>query len=293
MKRIVKKSLSALLCLIMLMEVLPFHAFAVETYSGWCGDNAKWSYNPDSNTLTISGKGKAVADAEDDKYLWKDIETDLKNDEKKSGKTAKITLIVKKGITSIDIDDNFVYKKIQFPNSLKTIEGFDQSMGPSTFPIPKSVSSIKCHPIVSAFDVDKSNKYYSSKDGVLFNKNKSVLIQYPPLRKNKSYTIPATVNTIKRDSFDPYYLKKITFPKNVKKIENDLFWFCNLQMYFKGDPPKMSDIFEEDLFDEEYINGVVVYYPKKKKKKWSKQIKTWEKIYGGLDGLVKFKTWNG
>lgn len=38
--------------------------------------------------------------------------------------------------------------------------------------------------------VDNSNQYYSGADGVLFNKDKTVLIQYPTGNTRSSYTIP-------------------------------------------------------------------------------------------------------
>ena len=66
--------------------------------------------------------------------------------------------------------------------------------------------------------VDKDNKYFSSKDGVLFNKKQTELIVYPN-KKSTSYSIPKGVKTIGKWSF--YYcdnLKKITIPKGIEEI---------------------------------------------------------------------------
>lgn len=41
--------------------------------------------------------------------------------------------------------------------------------------------------------VAKKNKYFSAKDGVLFNKKKTVLYHYPSAKKDKTYIIPKTV----------------------------------------------------------------------------------------------------
>lgn len=58
--------------------------------------------------------------------------------------------------------------------------------------------------------VAKSNTNYSSSKGVLFDKNKTILIQYPMNRKGSSYTVPATVQTIRRYAFEEN--------RNLKKV---------------------------------------------------------------------------
>lgn len=67
--------------------------------------------------------------------------------------------------------------------------------------------------------VDSKNKYFSSKDGVLFNKAKTKLLTYPASIKNKSYTIPNTVNGIEVAAFtNCKYLTTLRLPKKVKYI---------------------------------------------------------------------------
>ena len=50
-------------------------------------------------------------------------------------------------------------------------------------------------------NVEENNPKYSSRDGVLFNKEVSELILYPPQKAEKSYLIPDSVEMIKRDAF--------------------------------------------------------------------------------------------
>ena len=68
--------------------------------------------------------------------------------------------------------------------------------------------------------VDSNNKYFSNDDnGVLFNKDKSVVIQYPGGNKNKNYTIPDSVRTINEYSFAySRYLEEIVIPDSVIEI---------------------------------------------------------------------------
>ena len=54
-----KKFLAILLTLVMLIGMMPVTALAADKTSGKCGDNATWSYDTASGTLTISGTGPA------------------------------------------------------------------------------------------------------------------------------------------------------------------------------------------------------------------------------------------
>ena len=60
-------------------------------------------------------------------------------------------------------------------------------------------------------EVHKNNPEYTSEDGVLFDKSKTVLIQCPP-KKNGNYTIPSSVKTIVPSAFESCSsLTRITF----------------------------------------------------------------------------------
>ena len=78
--------------------------------------------------------------------------------------------------------------------SLETIAIGDSvtSIGDSAFYNCKSLTSIT---------VDEDNRNYSSADGVLFNKEKTTLIQHPVDNGRKSYIIPDSVTTIRDGAF--------------------------------------------------------------------------------------------
>ncbi len=98
--------------------------------------------------------------------------------------------------------------------------------------IPSSVTSINdpfenCNGLIS-INVDKANKNYSSVNGVLFNKSKTELIQYPAGKADSSYTIPSGVTEICSDSFaNCSNLKRINIPSSVKRININAFFGCN------------------------------------------------------------------
>ena len=84
---------------------------------------------------------------------------------------------------------------------------------------------------VSTIIVDEDNKVYASRDGVLYNKDFTVLIRYPNNKvdttESFNIVIPDTVTTIYNRAF--YYNDKITkliLGKNVEHIGNLAFTGC-------------------------------------------------------------------
>ena len=98
--------------------------------------------------------------------------------------------------------------------------------------IPSSVTYIEdnilyeCHSLCS-FDVAPENQYYSSVDGVLFNKDQTRLVLFPQGRY-EGYEIPDGVTTIGSNSFfDCIGLREVTIPDSVTSIESLAFGNCS------------------------------------------------------------------
>jgi len=80
---------------------------------------------------------------------------------------------------------------------------------------------------LTAINVRQQNGYYSSINGVLFNKARSLLIAYPN-GKNGAYSIPNTVKTIGNGAFlGSEYLTAVTIPTSVTSIESNAFIGCS------------------------------------------------------------------
>ncbi len=76
--------------------------------------------------------------------------------------------------------------------------------------------------------VEKNNSYFSSVDGVLFDKEKRVLIQYPINKDEAEYTIPDSVTNIEYSAFESCYsLTSVTIPNSVTSIGSYAFYNCN------------------------------------------------------------------
>ncbi len=103
----------------------------------------------------------------------------------------------------------------------------------TSYTIPDSVTTIgseafaNCDKLTS-INVDSGNKYYSSDSyGVLFNKNKTKLIQYPIGNTRTSYTIPDSVTTIGSEAFaNCDSLTSVTIPDSVTRIRGYEFYSC-------------------------------------------------------------------
>jgi len=102
----------------------------------------------------------------------------------------------------------------------------------TTVTIPSNVTSIASFAFLNSyniisFNVDLNNPNYSSDSGVLFDKNKSAIIQYPPAKIGSSYTIPDTVTKISDRSFQRCLnLTTMNIPNGVVTIETTAFYFC-------------------------------------------------------------------
>lgn len=79
---------------------------------------------------------------------------------------------------------------------------------------------------MTGFAVDTNNSWFTSVDGVLFNKDQTTLIAYPGARSG-SYTVPGTVTNIAEEAFAySQGLSGVAVPANVARIGQDAFVYC-------------------------------------------------------------------
>ena len=101
-----------------------------------------------------------------------------------------------------------------------------------TINIPASVNKIdydftfNCISLVS-FNVDSQSEYFLDIDGVLFNKNKTILIRVPQAY-NKNFLIPETVTSIGPTAFSGCSgITSIVIPDGVTSIGSSAFYGCS------------------------------------------------------------------
>lgn len=118
------------------------------------------------------------------------------------------------------------------PNSVTVIgSGAFRSCSFSEIVIPAGVSVIGEHAFYTCrlnnFIVDPNNLVYASLEGVLFNKELTMLISYPSGRLGE-YTVPSTVTKIGADAFSMGLLHSIKIPNSVTAIGGSAFSGCSL-----------------------------------------------------------------
>ncbi|MBD5104216.1 MAG: leucine-rich repeat protein, partial [Ruminococcaceae bacterium] len=96
--------------------------------------------------------------------------------------------------------------------------------------IPSSVivisSDIFYHcSLLTAFDVDEGNTVFSSKEGVLYNKDKSQLRAYP-CNIEGAFTVPDGVTSIGNRAFENCQVEAVTLPDGVTSIGYNAFSSC-------------------------------------------------------------------
>lgn len=264
MKIFLKKLGITLLCLIVAVNPV----FAVEIgdndtsddwenthLTGTCGENLTWTFYSDG-TLEISGEG--------DMTDW-----DYNNEDTIPWRYKTINnIVINSGVTSIG---SFAFNQVSFnsisiadtvtkignnafgycsltsidlPDGLTSIgdNAFLSCQGLTNILIPKNVEFIGVGPFsecynLSGITVDEDNIHYSNDDkGVLFNENKTILVQYPLGASETTYSIPSGVETISKEAFcNCSGLTRVDIPNSVTSIEDSAFAIPNLtDVYFVG-----------------------------------------------------------
>ena len=206
-----KRLLAVLLALVLLCTGVPF-AFADDVTivdSGYCGadgDGTNLSWTLDSEgTLTISGEGVIRESAFSFNNMIKSV-------------------IIEEGVKSIGVGAFFNCKSlasVKVPDSVKSIGEQAFFTCPNlVIHIGKNVESIGTLAFAFCYsiDVDENNPYFSAENGVLFDKEKTILVAYPGARQQESYVVPETVENIELNAFAfSRYLKEIVLPASLKQ----------------------------------------------------------------------------
>ena len=158
--------------------------------------------------------------------------------------------------------------KIQFPESILSIydsafEGCEELTG--VF-IPKDVQNlnndtfqgcVKLKEIIA----DDENLYFSTPDGVLLDKNQTMLIRYPEGKKESSYKVPDTVVDIDNNAFkNCKELAAITLPGRLYSIGAGSFDGCEKleEITVQDGNPRLKTK-DGVLFDKE--EKTLLFYP--------------------------------
>lgn len=83
-----------------------------------------------------------------------------------------------------------------------------------------------------SIDVAKQNGHFASSHGVLYNHDKTTILQYPCGKRRKEYTIPASITTIAEDCFShARHLEHVILPEGLNAMGSSAFGFCSVSAY--------------------------------------------------------------
>ena len=244
-----KKVISLLMSFVMLISVtvgVDLSAYAADATSGKCGDNVYWNYDETSKILTISGKGAMDDYNNNNNAPWYGYGANILTVKIETGVTTiGEYAFFRCGLTSVTIGNSVTtigehaffrcgLTSVTIGNGVTTIgdSAFSSCSGLTSVTIGNGVTTIgKCAfygcSSLTNIEVASDNSNYSSVDGVLFDKNKSTLIQYPIGNQRTEYAIPNSVITIGSEAFRwCESLTSVTIGNSVKTIGDSAFVYC-------------------------------------------------------------------
>ena len=265
-----RRILSMLLVLMMLLSIMPTAAFADKSSTDvvYNVESGKIYFNKSTGEITDcdSTVTKAVIPSEINGTSVMSIGNNafwdcssltsikLPNSVKSIGKQAFYNCT---SLTSITL-----------PNSVKSIGdyAFDGCSSLTSINIPNSVTSLGdgaftgCMSLTS-INVASGNSTYSSDNGVLFDKNKRIIIKYPVGKRDASYVIPNSVTRIGDGAF--YFctgLTSIEIPNSVTSIDSGAFEYCNslTDVYYSGSEEQWKAISVAEYNDP--LTSATIHY---------------------------------
>ncbi len=171
------------------------------------------------------------------------------------------------GIKYIDIPDSVTYLGSEAMTGCSRLE---------TVNIGKGVSYIDNCAIsnnaLKAVNVDPENKFFTSENGILYNKDKTELCIYPVNAEGTIYRIPESVKEIRPSAIEnSKYLKKVYVGKNVEIVGNcnfygykneyseDYITQTTYDIYYDGTEKQWNKLFESE-YERKYIDKTKIHF---------------------------------
>lgn len=204
-----------------------------------------WHFDQETGTLTISTQAAL------EQQGWEAVKYDAK------------TVVLEPGVTTIGEAAFFncgSMTEVTIPETVQTL-GVNAFLCSdlTTVHIPASVQTIGrdafcgCHHLTGIW-VDARNPNYSSdRTGVLFNKDKTLLIQAPATIRQ--YVIPSTVQEVGMGAFsDCTFLESVVIPASVTTLEWASFQWCRA-LKSVVIPPSVAAIGQDAFWHCENLTG--------------------------------------
>ncbi|MCH5188775.1 MAG: leucine-rich repeat domain-containing protein [Oscillospiraceae bacterium] len=221
-----------LIALIFALTALLCITANAETVGGDCGyyggPNIQWSYDSETKALSFTGEG-IMADYYANTYTpWYKLKVE--------------TITVGEGITTLGINTFHFMRgvtSVHLPDTLTLVKGehtFNGFYDMKELNIPAGLTSLdflfsnlnpRMSPISPVITVDPANRAYCSENGLLYDKNKTVLYYLPPSVSVENIVLPDSLKVISDYAFyDRSDLKSIDLPEGLISIGTSAFEGC-------------------------------------------------------------------
>lgn len=221
--------------------------------SGKCGENAYWEYDDGTKTLTISGSGAMEDYARDMPAPWNKFGEWIQN------------IVVGEAITTIgayafyccadaEVKTFTIKGNINYVGTWGLIHAEKLIVGSKVTYLKKNFYYLTDFKII---EVEPENSVYSSKDGVLFDKEQKTLIRFPYGTDITSYVIPDSVVKIREYAFfSCRQLEQVELPSGLERIGYRAFETCiKLEKIVIPDSVKMIE--ECSFFNCEGLRKII------------------------------------
>ena len=218
--------------------------------TGLCGDRVVWTFAPASGILSITGSGKMADYSSRSRTPWHAFRAEITSVEIADSVatigdyafySCYVMATAEIGSSVTTIGDYAFYNcdaltTVEIGNSVITIGtcAFEYCDTLIAVKIGNSVTTIgnrafsSCDALTEITVATENQNYSSDESGVLFNKSKTTLIQYPIGSSTTEYTNPDSVTTIADDAFyNCDTLDTVKIGKNVTTIGNYAFYDCD------------------------------------------------------------------
>ncbi|MBE5040745.1 leucine-rich repeat domain-containing protein [Ructibacterium gallinarum] len=108
-----------------------------------------------------------------------------------------------------------------------------------------------------AIYVDEENPYFCSVDGVLYNKDMTILIWYPPYhQQGENFIIPNSVNVVAPGAFFGSKCSRVQFPNSVEILGFEAFWLSYIESITL--PESIQTIYMACFFQCNFLSKVYI-----------------------------------
>ena len=140
------------------------------------------------------------------------------------------------------LDNCFNLEHISLPSTLIPGSPNGDETWPMTF---RHLTSLK------TIEVAEGNPYLTVVDGVLYNKDMTILMHYPAMREGESFTIPASVKEIGQNAFSHAQLTEVIFPEGLETVAASAFAYSHIKkLTVRADVTYGSGAFEYSWLEE-------------------------------------------